>query len=322
MQQAATEANFYPDDYAGELRQLLAERHGLQPEQILVTAGSTSFLTILAHTVLALGLNAVTSRLSFIQYPIVTRAAGGSLIEVPLHNHGFDLEAILAAINPRTRALYLANPNNPTGTLVDAAAVDRFLERVPPHVLVVIDEAYYDFAQFFAAQRGVEYSHSLDYLRQDRNVVVMRTFSKAQGLAGMRIGYGMGPAQLISYVARLRTTFSVSAVAQAGAIAALRDEAHVRRALENNAAEAPRLAQALSAMGYRVPPTWANFLFCDVGEDAPAVAQRMLREGVIIRPLASWGAPTAIRVTIGTPDQNQKFLEAFRKVMRKSVVSS
>jgi histidinol-phosphate aminotransferase len=313
MQEALLEANFYPDDYAGELRFMLAERHRIHADQILVTAGSTSFLTILAHTVLSPGLNAVTSALSFIQYPIVTRAAGGTLIETPLRNHGFDLEAILAAINPQTRVVYLANPNNPTGTLFDAATLDRFLDRVPSHVLVVIDEAYYEFAQYFASHRGVNYSHSLDYIRQGRRAVVLRTFSKAQGLAGMRIGYGMGPAELISYFARLRTTFSVSAAAQAGAAAALRDEAHVLRAVENNAREAPKLEAALAALGCRIVPTWGNFVFCELGEDASAMARRLQDRGVIIRSLKPWGAPTAIRVTIGTPEQNEKFLAAFRQ---------
>jgi len=182
-------------------------------------------------------------------------------------------------------------------------------------VVVVIDEAYYEFAQNFAKQRGVEYSHSLDYVRQGRNVIVLRTFSKAHGLGGLRIGYGMGPAELIGYCARLHVTFSVSSVAQTGAVAALHDEAHIGKTLRNNAEGTKWLHDQLSEMGFRPVPTWANFVYCDVGEDSLAVAQRMQDSGVIIRPLKPWGAPTAIRVTAGTPEENQRFLAAFKKVV-------
>jgi histidinol-phosphate aminotransferase len=262
----------------------------------------------------------VTSKLSFIVYPIAAKAAGGELVEVPCKNDGFDLDAVAAAINSKTRIVFLANPNNPTGTLVTADELDRFLDKVPAHVVTILDEAYYDFAQHFAAQRHVTYSHSLDYVRQERNVVVLRTFSKAHGLAGVRVGYGIGPRELMSYFARMRTTFSVSGVAQAGAMEAMQDEAHTRRAIENNLAEATPLLDAITELGYRPVPTWANFIYCDIGEDAGAFAKRMLDEGVIIRPLGPWGAPTAIRVTIGTPEQNKTFLKAFKKVVEKVAV--
>ncbi len=320
MQSVLTECNFYPDNDASELGQKLAERHNLQPEQVVPAAGSTALLGIITRTLLSPGLNAVTSERSFIIYPIATKAAGGRLIEVPMHDDAFDLDAIAAAIDRNTRIVFLANPNNPTGTLVPADELDRFLQKVPDHVIVVLDEAYYDFAQHFAAIRGVDYSRSLDYVREGRKVVVLRTFSKAHGLAGVRVGYGLGPAALMSYFARMRTTFSVSAVAQAGALAALDDEAHTRKAVENNAVQAERLVGEISALGYRVAPTWANFLYCELGEDAAAIAKRFQAEGVIIRPLGAWGAPTAIRVTIGTPEQNEIFLKAFQKVMARTPV--
>lgn len=320
MQNVLAECNFYPDNDARELRDKLAQRHGVKPEQVVVTAGSTALLGIIARTLLAPGLNAVTSQRSFIVYPIATKAAGGELIEVPAKNDGFDLDAVAAAVNSKTRIVFLANPNNPTGTLVTAEELDRFLDRVPSHVITILDEAYYDFAQYFAGQRGVNYSHSIDYVRQERNVVVLRTFSKAHGLAGVRVGYGLGPAELMSYFARMRTTFSVSVVAQAGAMEALDDEGHTRRALENNAAQAKRLVDGIAELGYCAVPTWANFVYCDIGEDAGAFAKRMQAQGVIIRPLGPWGAPTAIRVTIGTPEQNQTFLKAFKQVMEKVAV--
>ena len=320
MKAALAECNLYPDNDAGELRQKLAERHRVETEQVVVTAGSTSLLGIITRTLLAPGLNAITSERSFIVYPIATKAAGGQLIEVPMRDSGFDLDAIAAAIDHNTRLVFIANPNNPTGTLVGPDALDRFLEKVPEHVIVILDEAYCDFAQHFATARGTEYSHSLDYVRDGRKVVVLRTFSKAHGLAGVRIGYGLGPAELMSYFARMRTTFSVSSVAQAAALAALEDEAHTRKAVVNNSEQADWLVRRLTELGYRVRPTWANFVYCELGEDAAAVAKNLQNEGVIIRPLGPWDAPTAIRITIGTPEQNQTFLKAFKKVVEKAAV--
>lgn len=321
MRAAAEQAHFYPDNDTVDLRLKLAERFEVKPEQVLVTAGSTELINDLARILLSPGLNALTSRLSFIIYPIATQASGGRLIEVPMRNNGFDLDAIAAAIDQNTRLIYLANPNNPTGTMFDAAAFDRFLDRVPENVIVALDEAYCDFATDFAAKRGVIYSHALDYVRAGRqNLVVMRTFSKAHGLAGLRIGYGFGTVELMSYLGRVRTTFSVSSVAQAAALAALDDQAHVRRALENNAAGAEFLARALAEAGFGVAPTWANFIYLELGEEAAPVARRLQEEGVIVRPLAPWGAPNSLRVTIGTPEQNGFFVNALRKVLRVAIV--
>ncbi len=321
MHQAAPFVHLYPDNDAAELRALIAERTQIPPQQVLITGGSTQFLNIVVHSLLAPGLNAVTSERSFIVYPIATQAAGGTLKQVRMRGDSFDLGAILRAIDANTRVVFIANPNNPTGTLLDPQAIGRFLDQVPPNVLVVLDEAYYEFAQHFAGLRGVEYTHALDYARQERNVVVLRTFSKAQGLAGLRVGYGFGPAELIQYFARERTAFSISTLAEAAAIAALNDEEHIRKTVENNAAGAAWLSQRLVEMGLRVVPTWANFLYVDIGPDAPSIAQRMQEEGVIVRPLTGmWGAPQAIRISIGTPEQNAKCLAALKRVMEHVVV--
>lgn len=315
---ASGTANFYPDNEGSELRAVLAAHHQIDAEQVLVTDGSTALLDHIARTLLAPGRSAVTSERSFIVYPIVTQAAGGRLVQVPMREHAFDLEAILAAIDGDTRVVYLANPNNPTGTMFDAAATDRFLDRVPAHVLVVLDEAYCDFAAHFAAARGIEYSHSLDYVRQGRRVIVLRTFSKAHGLAGLRVGYGFGPPALLQALARVRPAFSLSGVAEAGALAAFGDSAHVQKAVENNATEAPRLAQELSQLGFHPVPTFANFLYFDVGEDSVAFARRLQGEGIIVRALRAWGAPNAIRVTVGSPEHNHMFLAALRKVLAQA----
>jgi histidinol-phosphate aminotransferase len=318
MRSALETANSYPDDDCGPLRLKLATYHALPPEQVLVTAGTTGFLSLLCQTLLAPKLNAVTSERSFIVYSMTVRAAGAHLVEAPMRDDGFDLEGILAAIDANTRIVFLANPNNPTGTMLEADVVERFLARVPGHVVVVLDEAYYEFALHFAALRKIKYSNSLDYVRQGASVVVLRTFSKAHGLAGLRVGYGLGPAELLGYCARMRNTFSVSSVAQVAAMAALNDDPHIQNVVQNNALQSRVLSQELSALGYRVVPTAANFVFCNLGEDAAAFANCLQDEGVAVRPLGNWGDPNCIRVTIGTPQQNQAFLQAVRRRPRSS----
>jgi histidinol-phosphate aminotransferase len=314
MRSALASANFYPDDDCNLLRRKLAMHHDLPPEEVLVTAGSTALLSILCQTLLAPGLNAVTSERSFLVYSLAVQATGAHLIEAPMHNDGFDLEAILGAIDENTRLVFLANPNNPTGTVLDAQAVDWLVASVPANVVLVLDEAYYEFALHFAALRRVTYSKSLDYIRQGSSVIVLRTFSKAHGLAGLRIGYGLGPAELLAYCARMRNTFSVSSVAQSAALAALDDQSHLDRVVANNAVEAKLMAEELLRLGFRVVPTSANFLYCDLGEDALDFAGRLRDEGVSVRPLGVWGAPNCIRVSIGTPEQNRFFLTTIGKV--------
>jgi histidinol-phosphate aminotransferase len=315
MRNSLATASNYPDDDCRHLRLKLADHHGLPPEQVLVTAGSTAMLSLLCQTLLAQGLNAVTSACSFIVYSMAVQAAGAHLVEVPMRDHEdtFDLDAILAAIDSNTRLVFLANPNNPTGTMLEAPVVERFLAQLPAHVVLVLDEAYYEFAQHFAELRRMIYSNSLDYVRQGASVVVLRTFSKAHGLAGLRVGYGLGPAELLGYCARMRNTFSVPSLAQAAAMAAIDDTSHIQRVVENNVSQSRVLAQDLSALGYRVVPTSANFLFCDLSEDAATVARSLQQEGVAVRPLGPWGAPNCMRVTIGTPEQNQTFLKAAHK---------
>jgi histidinol-phosphate aminotransferase len=261
------------------------------------------------------GTNAVTSQVSFIVYSIIAKAEGAALVKTPQRDGGFDLEALAKAINAETRIVFLANPNNPTGTLVSADEIDNFLAQVPENVTVVLDEAYCDYADYFAKQRKVPYSRSLDYVREGRNVVILKTFSKAHGLAGVRVGYGFARPEMIKGVADLQTTFSVSLPAQAAALAALEDVEHLKHAVERNALGAEYLARALAGFGHPVRPTWANFLYCELGRDASAFARLLRTEGILVRALGSWGAPTAIRVTIGTQEQNEKFVGAFKKAM-------
>lgn len=316
IESALSDIHRYPEIQATELHEAIAAFHGVQPGQVLVTAGATELLCILAKALLAPGLNAITSARSFIVYKLATQVTEGKLIEVATRDNGYDLDAIADAIDANTRIVFIANPNNPTGTLVTADEVDAFLARVPDHVLVVLDEAYGDFAEDFARTRGLVYSRSLDYVRQDRNVVLLKTFSKTHGLAGLRVGYGIGPARLMSLFAPLRTIFSVSSIAQAAALAALRDTDHIQRAVKNNAEQATILTGGLKNLGFNIPQTWANFLYCELGDDAAAFAERLRAAGVIVQPLGMWGARTAVRISIGTPEENNQLLKTLRDVKR------
>jgi histidinol-phosphate aminotransferase len=318
MRAAAAEANFYPDIDATALRLALAERHRLAPEQVFVADGSTPLLHLLARMLLRPGLNCISSERSFIIYPLAVGASGGDYITVPTRNDGYDLNAIANAVNDSTRLVILANPNNPTGTMFDAEATEAFLTRMPEHVLVALDEAYSDFGEYFAQRRGTTYSRSFDYVRAGRaNVMVLRTFSKAHGLAGVRLGYACGHPELLHHLGRVRSAFSISSLAEAAGLAAIRDEAHVRRTLENNAEGAMWLMERFSELGIRTVPTSANFIYFETEENADVVSQRLQAEGVIVRSLVPWGIPNGIRVTIGTPEQNEKFIEALKKAVRQ-----
>jgi histidinol-phosphate aminotransferase len=317
---AAAEVNLYPDNDASELRQALAERHQLSAEQIFIADGSLGILDVLARTLLVPGTNCISSERSFISYPLVTRTIGAQFIAMPMKNDAFDLDAIALAINEQTRVVILANPNNPTGTMFDADATEKFLSRVPENVLVVLDEAYSDFAEYFAQQRGVTYSRSFEYVRAGRqNVLVLRTFSKAHGLAGIRLGYACGDPELLRYFARVRNSFSISVVAEAAGLAAIRDEQHIRKTVENNAVGAAWLMEQFKEVGIRAVPTSANFIYFTLDEDASAFTGRMQSEGVIVRSLAPWGIPNAVRVSIGTQEQNETFFRALKKVMQQTV---
>jgi histidinol-phosphate aminotransferase len=314
MQAVLADSSSYPDDDASPLRHKLAEHQGVPIEDIVVAGGLTELLGMLARTFLANGLNAVTSERSFIVYRMATEAASAQLIEVPMRQSGFDLHRVAAAVNENTRVIFLANPNNPTGTVVTTDEVEHLFSHIPEHVVVVLDEAYYEFAAHFASKRGVQYSRSIDYVREGRNVVVLRTFSKVHGLAGIRVGYGIAPVELSARISRQRAMYCVSTLAQAAALAALEDIAHIGKTVENNTDQSQRLIQAMSELGYRTTLTWANFLYCELGQNANQLVERLRREGIAVRGLDQWGAKEAIRITIGTPEQNGALLTALRKL--------
>ncbi len=321
IRQTSANVNFYPDNDANELRFALAQHHGIKPEQILVTDGSTALLDIIARTLLAPGLNAVTSERSFIVYSLVTRATGAQFVQVPMKNDAFNLDALAKAINSETRIVYIANPNNPTGTGFDADAFDNFLSRVPDHVMIALDEAYSDYGEYWAQNHGKVYSRAMQHARGSRqNLIVLRTFSKAHGLAGLRVGYGVGNPEILRYFAQLRTAFSVSAVGEAGAIAALKDKAHVRLSVERNAEGVEFLLPYLKEMGFRAAPTRANFIYVETADDPTQLARRIQNDGIIVRSLAPWGIKNGLRITVGTPEQNKKLVECLARVLRTASV--
>lgn len=307
-QRALPDSNRYPDGGGFYLREKLSARHGVTMEQILLGMGSSELIDLAARALLNPEVEAVISEGSFPLYSISARGTGARLIEIPLREYAFDLEAMAAAITPATRLVYLANPNNPTGTMFTADELDRFLARVPQHVLVVLDEAYCDYVE------RSDYSRSTEIVRQAPNLLLLRTFSKVYGLAGIRIGYGFGPADLLAELNKLRTPFNTSSIAQAAALAALDDAEHVRRSVESNRAGLKQLASGLAALGVPFVPSVTNFLLVELGEDAKPVVDELLRHGVIVRPMGWMGFPNAIRVSVGTTEENQKFLAALGAV--------
>lgn len=305
---ALAEANRYPDGGGYYLRKKLAARLDVEMDQVLLGGGSTELIDIAARTLLNHGDEGVTSSGSFPMYYISIRAAGARLVEVPLRDYAFDLEALARAVTPHTKLVYLANPNNPTGTMFTADALDAFLGRLPASVVVVLDEAYYEYVE------RPDYPRSVEHVRQGRNLVVLRTFSKVYGLAGLRIGYAIGPVGLLEEMNKVRSPFNTSGVAQAAALAALDDTAHVRRSIESNRAGLQQLGEGLGVQGVGYVPSAGNFLLVTLNSEAKPVADALLQRGVIVRPMRWMGFPNAIRVTVGTREENERFLSALAEV--------
>jgi histidinol-phosphate aminotransferase len=299
------ELNRYPDGGAYRLHQALAARHGVNPDEICVGAGADGCLDLLSQAALGPDDEVVCGWPSFASYMIYAVKQGASVTRVPLRNYRYDLDALAAAIGPRTKIVYVCMPNNPTGTTNTAAELDAFLERVPDDVLPVIDQAYFEFVD------DPEYPDVVaEHFLQGRRVVVLRTFSKIFGLAGLRVGYAVGPRDVCEGMAKVRRPFDVTTVAQAAALASLDDDAELDRRRLLNALGLTELIRILTAHG--IPPApgaVANFVFVDLEEDAAGLFERLLREGVIVRPLAGFGAPNAVRISVGAPDE-LAFLDA------------
>ena len=312
---AMTDSNWYPDGAGYYLRKKLCGQLGLEMERLMLGAGSCELIDVVARTLLAPGDNAVSSEGSFPLYYTAVRATGERLVLVPMRDFTFDLDAIARATDARTKVIYLANPNNPTGTMFTADAFEVFLSRIPESALVVLDEAYYEYAD----RPG--YSRSLDLVRAGRNLLVLRTFSKVYGLAGMRVGYAAGPAGLIIQMNKVRQPFNVSGVSLAAAVAALDDLEHVRRSVENNRRGLAQLEAGLRGQGVSFVASAANFMLIHLGPETNRISDAILHLGVIVRPMAWMGFPEAIRVSVGTPAEIEKFLAALAEA-RASLKSS
>lgn len=309
LQKALDTVHLYPDGHAFALRQRLAAKLGVTPEHLIFGNGSNELLEFIGHVLLEPGVDVVVSQYCFAVYPLVTRMFGANLVTVPARNHAHDLAAMRAAITPRTRVVFLANPNNPTGTWAPAAELRAFVESVPANVLVVLDEAYIEFLE--------DPPDFLPDLRSGArpNLLLLRTFSKIYGLAGLRVGYGIGVPALIAALEKVRQPFNLNRLAQVAALAALDDDEHVQRTRRNNRQGLEQLQTGCRELGLPYLPSAANFLLVRVGDGA-AVFEALQREGVIVRPMGAYDLPEWIRISVGTPEENQRCLEALRKVMR------
>ncbi|CAD5109702.1 histidinol-phosphate transaminase [Zestomonas carbonaria] len=301
----------YPDGNGFELKRRLAERCGVSTAQVTLGNGSNDILELVARAYLAPGLNAVFSEHAFAVYPIVTQAVGAQGKVVPARDYGHDLEAMLAAIDEQTRVVFVANPNNPTGTWFGPQTLADFLARVPERVLVVLDEAYIEYAE------GDELPDGLDYLAQYPNLLVSRTFSKAYGLAGLRVGYGLSSVQVADVLNRVRQPFNVNSLALAAACAALDDAEYLAESRRVNDAGMLQLEEGFRGLGLKWIPSKGNFIAVDFGRDAAPINQALLQAGVIVRPVAGYGMPTFLRVSIGTQAENARFLEVLRQVLAR-----
>ncbi len=296
----------YPDGASFALRAALAPRLGIAEEQLVFGAGADEILELLAKSLLGPGDEAVFAWPSFAMYPIVVKGMGATPVSVPLRDDlVHDLDAIAGAIGPRTRLVFVCNPNNPTGTSVGADAFDAFAARLPDSVVLVVDEAYFEFA------RRSDFPDTLAWVGRRPGTIALRTFSKLYGLAGLRIGYGVADPELAGYLQRARHPFNVNRLAEVAALAALDDRDHAERALRVNTEGAEYLSRELVALGIEVWPTDANFVLARTG---PGLHERLLREGVIVRPLAGFGMPDHVRISIGLPEENERLVKVLRRL--------
>jgi histidinol-phosphate aminotransferase len=295
----------YPDGGAHRLRAALADRYKLSPDHVILGNGSDEILGLLARAFLSPGDEAVMADQTFVIYKMEVTAAHGKPVIVPLKQWRHDLTVMAGAITSRTRLLFICNPNNPTGTMATADEVTAFMHRVPDDVIVVFDEAYYEYVQ------DQDFPDSLNWVAQRRNAIVLRTFSKIYGLAGLRVGYGLTTPEIAGCLNRIRPPFNVNTMAQRAALAALTDDEHVARSRALNAAEMATVRAGLVTLGFQPVPSQANFLLFDVGRDGRAVFEALLRQGVIVRHIEG----RLLRVTIGLPEENRYFLAALKKVL-------
>ena len=311
LREKLNQLNLYPDGDCFYLKQGLARKLGVAPENLIFGNGSNEIIELAARTFLRPGDEAVMAEQAFVVYQLIVQAVGAQSRAVPLKNFTHDLNALAEAVSPRTRIIFLANPNNPTGTIYRRDDWERFLERVSPEALLIVDEAYFEYV------RDGKYPDSLRYQSNGRAMLTLRTFSKLYGLAGLRIGYGVGSPELIALMQRVRQPFNVNAPAQWAALAALDDVEHVERSLQANREGIDYLEKQFSRLGLEFVPSQANFILVRVGR-GQQVFQQLLKQGVIVRPTGGYRFPEHVRVTVGTMEENKKFIGALERIISTS----
>ncbi|NIM06662.1 MAG: histidinol-phosphate transaminase [Armatimonadetes bacterium] len=309
MRKCLKDVRLYPDNECYHLKRKLAQRLGFPPEQVLVGRGSDEIIHMIGLAFLEKGDEVLIPSHPFVLYEFTGTLMDAELVRVPLREYRYDLEAMAERIGPRTKLAFIGNPNNPTGTIITHDELVRFLDRLGDQGIVVLDEAYYEYAEDAA------YPRSLELVKEGRNVIVLRTFSKIYALAGLRIGYGVARPELAAALAKVREPFNVSTVAQAAALASLEDGFQVERSLKINRRGKKYLYRELKRLKLKYVPTEANFIFVDCGRDALEVARELLRRGVIVRADPAFGYPTHFRVTVGKPAQNRRFIAALKEVL-------
>ncbi|MGE5807791.1 MAG: histidinol-phosphate transaminase [Nitrospirota bacterium] len=298
--------NRYPDGSGFYLSQALAKTYGVDISQVILGNGSNELIELVVRTFVQPGDEIVSADPSFVVYKMITQAACGANVIVPCRELCHDLDAMAGAITPKTKIVFIANPNNPTGTMNTRAEMDRFMSRVPDHVIVAVDEAYFEYVTH------AEYPDSLDYLREGKNVLALRTFSKIYGLAGLRIGYGITKPEIAEFMNKVRQPFNTNSLAQAAALAALSDRKHVEKSIAINNEGKQYLYQSFQRLGVRYIPTEANFILFETAIDAKDVYAALLKQGVIIRPMGG----KRLRVTIGLPEENKRFVAELEKIVK------
>ncbi len=306
---AAADINLYPDNSAYYLKNRLAEQHGVSPEHIILGNGSNELVQFIIMTFLQPGEEILTAKPTFLLYGIMGRVMGGRVEEIPLKDYSFDLERMAEKISSKTKIIFISNPNNPTGTIVDRDLLEMFIESIPEDVILVLDEAYSEYVT------SSNYPDSMESARHGRNIIILKTFSKAFGLAGVRIGYAAAPPDLVSYMERIREPFNASVIAQRAALAALDDKGHLQRTIKNNCDGIDYMYAQLQRMNLFHVPTQANFIFIRLGPKAETICEDLMKEGVLVRSLSDFDMPDYIRVTIGLPEENRRFVEILDKTI-------
>ena len=309
MHAAIAELNRYPDDSCYHLKHKLSERFDVPVRDITVGAGSAEIIVNAARSLLGPDDYAVITEQTFIMYWLAVQSVNGNLIRVPLRDYTYDLEAMAEAVDNRVRLVYVANPNNPTGTMVTAEQFDRFMGSLPDDVVVVYDEAYREYVG------REDYPDPMKYYHEGRNIIILNTFSKIYGLAGLRVGFSIANHDLSDALKRVRSPFNVSSIASAAALAAMDATSHVEESVKINNEGKRLLTAELSGMGLHVIPSVTNFVLVDFHDDVMEINKKMLHKGIIVRPMASFGIPTALRISIGMPDDNRRCIEAMREIL-------